>query len=68
MINDLYEFDMENYCGLTRSIADTPPPGPRHEGMVEDVQEGDLAMLLPQHKEDLYQGENSSYQTARKIE
>lgn len=40
-------------CVLTRCISNSPPPGPGHEGVVENVQEGDLTMLFPQHKEDL---------------
>ena len=34
-------------------MADTPPPAPGHDGVMEDVQEGDLAMFLAQHKEHL---------------
>lgn len=37
----------------TWSIGNSPPPGPGHEGVVEDMKEGYLAVLLPQHKEDL---------------
>ena len=37
----------------TWGVGHSPPPGPGHERVVEDVKEGDLAVFLPQHKEDL---------------
>ena len=38
---------------LTCSKAHPEPPVEVHDGVMEDMEEGHLAVLLPQHKEDL---------------
>lgn len=44
---------ISHWVNLTRSQGDAPPPRPGHEGVMENVEKRDLALFLPQHKENL---------------
>lgn len=42
---------MEAAHSCSRRQGDAPPPGPGHDGVMEDVEKCDLSLLLSQHKE-----------------
>lgn len=49
------------YC--TCSEADTKPPGKGHYGVMVDMEERNLAVLLPQNKKDLTGGRIQPFRT-----